>query len=382
MKPFYRPIVYSFDRMGRLLSYPFIDRKGPAGGKVRKVLLIRLDNIGDVLTTTPAIRALRKRYSGAKIDILIRPDTKPLIAHNPDIDRVIVFDSPWLHRSGRLNFIQSLRALSKDPIIGDLRRNDYDLAIEFHTDPRNILLTYLTGAKRRIGHDVRGLGFLLTDIVPWKDHLHIIDRTFLITDYLGAKRQGKDTVLRVGKEDENRADVWIKKNVQGDFICLNPCTGRPNKFWLDDRWAKVADILSKEWGVEIVFTGGKADLSRIANITKMMRDKPKVAAGDLSLGSSAALFKRAKMLIATDTGPLHMARAVGTPVVGLFGPIDPKEWGYNDRTSVSIGHYNECVCKDLPDCVGKDRYLCMRRLTVDEVLGAARGLWKNLKRIR
>ncbi len=379
LKPIYKPFVQVIDFLGSIMFSPFKPKEKIINSDIKSILLIRLDNMGDVLTTTPAIRAIKKGFPNSKIDILIRPATKDLIKNHPAIDKVIEFDSPWLHRSGALNILESFKAFKSNPIISQLRQKHYDLAIEFHTDPRNLLLTYIIGAKRRLGHDVRGLGFLLTDVVPYKKGNHIIERNLLLPEYLDCKAKDKHTDLFLDKPSFTQADRWIEKNIRGQFICINPCTGRPNKFWLDQRWAQVADQLIEKLGITVVFTGAKQDTDRINNIISQMKNRSsaKVAAGSLSLLASAALFKRSKLLLATDTGPLHIAKAMRTPIIGLFGPVDPKEWGYDDKTSITIDKFKDCKCKYLPDCVQEDKYLCMRGISVQEVVEAALKLWKK-----
>ncbi len=377
VKKVYVPLIFIIDFIGHAIFFPFrLFKKRMQINKIKKILIIRLDNIGDILVTTPSIRALREKFKEARIDILVKSYTKDLVKNNPYIDNVIVFDSPWLHRKAKLNPFGSLKFFLKNELIKRLRSEKYDLALEFHTDPRNILLMFLIKARYRLGHAVRGLGFLLTHAVPYKENAHIVDKHAAIVECLGCSVKDKKTDLFI---DAGTA-IKMKKaagKTGNKIICLNPGTGRLNKYWFNERWAKLADYLVERYDLDIAFTGDKNDLKDIDEIMGFMKNRKRcnVFAGKLSLLETSALIKNSRLMVSTDSGPLHLAKAVGTPVVGLYGPVNPVEWGYKDKKSAYVSGFNKCTCKYLPDCIRKtDRYLCMKSISVQDILKAVEGL--------
>lgn len=373
----FKPLLFLIDFIGYTVFFPFsFFRRQIAPARIKKILVIRLDNIGDILVTTPALRALRKRFPNAKIDVLVRPQLKELLQGNLNINKILCLDIPWLHKGGAVNLLDSIKFFfGNHPTIKQLKQERYDLAIEFHTDPRNIFLLWKINATHRIGHAVRGLGFLLTKIVPFAYDTHIIDRHLSIPYALGAEKESQTLDLAIpAKVTQKVKELLVKTNVVSDFVCLNPGTGRVNKFWVNEYWALLADKLIEKYDLQVVFTGGKEDTKDFDEIFKNVKCREKVVSfvGKTSLMECAAVIKQSKLCISTDSGPMHLAKAVGTPVIGLFGPIPPEQWGYKDETSDYVVKKIECSFCDKPDCIRTvDRYLCMRLITVNDVLKKA-----------
>ncbi|MEK6874529.1 MAG: glycosyltransferase family 9 protein, partial [Nanoarchaeota archaeon] len=217
-------------------------------------------------------------------------------------------------------------------------------------------------------------------VVRFRNDIHIIQRNLLITKALGCPNQGIHTQLEITTSAQQETHQFKKKHkLTQPYICINQGTGRTNKFWNVKAWAQVADRLVERYEARIVLTGSNDDIPKNQEIIAAMKHKPIIAAGKLTLAGTAALIKDALLFLSTDTGPLHIAKAVGTPLIGLFGPINPKQWGYNDKVSICFGNYTTCICKDLPDCIRKtDRYLCMQRISVNDVLSKTDILWKRL----
>lgn len=354
----YKPLLFVIDIIGYSLFFwkKFI----PLKRNIRKILVIRLDHIGDVLLTTPVIRALKQKMPGAKIDLLIRPFTKELIITNNQINKIHTLNPPWFNRESA-SFLNLTKFILKNIL-------NYDLVVELHADPRNILLAGLVG-KKIIGYNIRGLGFLLTKSAKYKDKAHILEKNLNIARLIGANSESKIDIF-LEKEDLMFADKIFKRNNIKKAFCIVPGTGRVNKFWFNDRWAKLADYLIKKYNAKIIFLGGKKDNELIKNITKMMKSKNYLnLEGKTTLRGSAAIIKRAKLLVSPDTGPMHMAKSFNIPLVSLFGPVDPKIWGYNDSRSKSVYVRLDCSFCDLPVCHNKtQKNACMAHISVSDVI--------------
>lgn len=355
----YVPFIFIVDAIGYSL---FFWRKLVSFRKksIRRVLIIRLDHIGDVLLTTPVIRALHHGLPAAKIDMLVRPFTKGVIETNSNINKIHVLNPPWFNREPA-NFIGLIRFVFKNFF-------KYDLVVELHADPRNIILASLVG-KYIIGYDIRGFGFLLNKTAVYAAAVkHIIERNLDVVRSIGMDSSSKIDIVLTEK-DIAFADKLL--GVHSKVICLVPSTGRVNKFWYNPRWAVLADYLARKYDAKIIFLGGKEDAPLITGIIKQMKSRNGINLADrTSLRESAAIINKSMLLICPDTGMMHAAKAVGTPCIALFGPVNPKIWGYDDKQNKSVFAKLPCSFCDAPVCWNKKKALCMKSISVATVVDA------------
>ncbi len=320
------PILFLIDIVGYALFFwkKFIPFREP-----KRILLIRLEHVGDVLLTTPAFRALRKRFPKAKIDVLVRDFTAEIVKKNPHGNNVIVWNAPWLSNLGT----KSTRQESKR-VLQSLRRNKYDLAIDFHGDPRNILLGRKV-ARYTVGFGCRGLGFLLNKTVKYGNQ-HVIDRNLSLARALGARVTDKTMELPITAADETFAANALKGTIKA--VCIAPGSGREQKNWIPARWAAVADALIEKNNATVVFTGSKRDATIVHDIVRAMKhaNKTRNVCGKTTLTQLAAVLKRCALVLSPDSGAMHIARAMKTPLIGLFTVENPYEWGYAERQFQNI----------------------------------------------
>jgi ADP-heptose:LPS heptosyltransferase len=317
--PLFWPFLLIVDAIGYLL---FFWLKIARLGEPKRILLIRLEHIGDVLLATPTYRALRKRFPKARIDILVREYTAELVMKNPNIDRVITWNAPWLSKGGSWKGIgQMLRSLNAQR---------YDLAIDFHGEPRNILLGRLC-AKYLVGFGTRGFGFLLNKNVPY-GRKHVIDRLLSLAGAVGAGTRDRKMELPLSAADKKYAQTVVTKHKLTNFACIAPGAGpgRTEKLWFNDRWAELADSLIRK-GTPVVLIGAKREQPMMQDITRRMQEKNLVdLRGEHTITQSAAVMARANLVLSVDAAAMHIARAIGTPSLALFTSEDPREWGYDE----------------------------------------------------
>lgn len=316
----FRPVLFLADVIGYVLFWwlKFLPLKKP-----RRILLIRLEHVGDVLLTTPAFRALRRRFPGARIDVLVRDFASGVLKGNRNVDRVIVWNAPWLSNLGkRDSWSDCLR------VVKALRRERYDLAVDFHGDPRNILLARLV-ARYVAGFGIRGFGFLLNKVVPY-GNVHAIDRNLLLAKSLGADVSDRNMELELSKADIDYARNLLKGRKR--LVCISPGSGRVEKNWIVDRWARLANILIEKHGVSIVFTGSRKDSELVRSISRMVRCREKIfnLCGNTTITQLGAVIRRCSLVIGPDSGTIHVARAMNTPLIGLYTVEDPRIWGYDE----------------------------------------------------
>jgi ADP-heptose:LPS heptosyltransferase len=278
------------------------------------ILLLRLDQLGDFLLTTPLIHSLRTKYPDAKIDLLTRYATKPLAETNKDLSNIHYFDSPWFSLGGNK---ESWRSVWK--LIKTLPK--YDIVIDCHGDPRNILLAFFLG-KFRVGYGCRGFGFLLDKVVPFP-RKYVVERLLDLGRAIGVDKTDTKLHLPLLSSD--------KKVIKKPYITLSPVTVRREKEWPLENWAKVVDNLPHQ----VVLIGGPNDRERLEALQSMCNRKTKNIAGEVNLRQSASVIKEAKLHLGIDTVTAHIAKAVETPAVILYTHEDPKVWSHESQKVLS-----------------------------------------------
>jgi heptosyltransferase-3 len=353
---------------------------------VRRILLVVTLRIGDVLLATPVIRSLRQSWPQAKIDVLVFKGTEGVLLHNPDIDRVLTV-------APRPGFLQHLRL-----VIGLFRR--YDIALTTLLGDRPTLYAWLAGKTRYGMQDgskkERWKQHLLTH---WARFEHIDSHTVLtglgLVDLLGIKRSHEVSVRWDGSDE-----ISVAKAVPFDigteiFAVLHMSPKFAYKMWHRNGWLELADWLAQQ-GVRCVLTGSSdpAELAYVESIYRSMPQGTISMAGKLSLAESGFLISRAKYYVGPDTALTHMAAALGTPTVALFGPSNPVKWGPWPRGySLDRNPYrmkgtqrvnNVVLLQGVADCVpcmqeGCERHNdslsdCLQQLPAARVISAIREL--------
>jgi lipopolysaccharide heptosyltransferase II len=307
------------------------------------ILLVRLRLIGDVVFTTPAIRALRRQYPDAHLSYIVEEEAADVVRHNPHLDDVIVACSP--HAPGRLRADLSL--------VRRLRRQRYDLAIDFHGGPRSSLLTWLSGAPMRIGYDVFGRGWMYTTRVPRPRVLrprHSVVSQWDVLVPLGITPPDPDTDATEMPEDPAAsATVMRRLRAAGieaghTIVVVHVSAGNPFRRWPAASFVELVSRLA-EMDVKrrIILTSGPSDAgaaTAIASDARARLMQPARAAivecGEFNLAELRALIGRAALYIGGDSGPLHVAGTTAVPVVGLYGPTLPvRSQPYRSATLVS-----------------------------------------------
>lgn len=336
-----------------------------------KILIVEVNWLGDVLFSTPAIKALRKKFPDSFIACLIAPRAVEILEGNPYINELIVNDEKGLH-SG---FWGKLR-LAKE-----LRKKKFDLAILFHRSSTRALIAYLAGIPRRVGYATWKRRFLLTEVLsmPEKDSTHRVDYYLDIVKTLGCDSQDRLYEFFTTEEDVRFAQDFLSAEgiARSDFIvCLNPGGNWSPKRWPKENFAGLADKLISGYPVKVVFCGSQNDRELIAEIVSKMSQQPIIAAGRTNLKQLAGIFKRADLVISGDSGPLHIAASLGRDIIGLFGPTSIRVTGPLGRGKIKIMQKDsDCTipCYD-KDC---NNNFCMQKITPEDVLEIIRDTISN-----
>jgi heptosyltransferase-2 len=355
---------------GDLQPIPVTGRIPPS---LRRILIIRTDRIGDMIISTPVIKALRRAYPGAYIAVLVRPYTVSVIRGNPYIDEVIVYDK---------------KTVESDPVsffgfVGYIRSKKFDITLVLHPTNRVHLLAFLAGIPRRVGYD-RKLGWLLTDRLPYtqvQGKRHQRDYMLDIIRHIGIEPGDLSYDIPVDPEAERWArDLFEKEGLSADtkVAVLNPGASCPSKIWPAAGYAAVGDYLAGRLGFKVIVLGGPQalDVKTCRDVIAAMKIKPLDLAGKVDIPQTASLFRRVHLVISADTGPMHIASAVSVPLVVIFGRnqagLSPLRWGPVNANSRVLHRNVGCVKCLAHDCT-RD-FACLKAITVEDVIAVVRSL--------
>ncbi|MBI3608040.1 MAG: putative lipopolysaccharide heptosyltransferase III [Nitrospirae bacterium] len=326
-------------------------------GAPRRILIVKLRYLGDVVLLSPVVRALREAYPAAEIGALVNAGTEAMLDGNPNVDRIFIRGRSW---RGQLRLVHDLRAFRPD------------LAIDLTDGDRAALLTRLSGAPRRLGFNDEGRwrGRLYTEVVRADSkHLHAIDYHLAPLAHLGLSVAARPPELFLREEEDRAATDWLATvgvRPARPFVVIHPGARFWFKQWPLDRVAALADRIQEIEGYPVVVLGGTKERPDLASIHDAMRTPFRTTEGRVSVRIVAAIIRRARLFIGNDNGPMHIATAVGTPVVALFGSSDPRVWG-------PWGEGHRVIYKQVPcsPCAhtGCDQgpQNCMRLISIEEV---------------
>jgi predicted lipopolysaccharide heptosyltransferase III len=359
----------------------------------RRILIMRLGAYGDILMGTPLLAALRAAYPDAYLTWMAGPTETQAIDANPYIDEVIVWDGAYIRSAWRHGRVGPaiVRSVS---LLRELRRRRYDAFISLQPEEWPLLLRAVGAAQnigvfntfaRHWGEERNPHYQTLYTQAYSRPELHRIDQYLAVLEAFGLPKPA-DPCLSIGytAEDKAASDSFLAAHGNGesdDFIVVAPLTTWPTKCWAADRYAALGDALAKAHGCRIVLIGTAKEGETLAQIASAMSVPAAVAAGSLTFRQSAALIARSRLLVSGDTGPMHVAAAVGTPQVALFGATSPLWYGPRTERSISLLHEVPCGPCDKKECsqTGADYLRCLDLITVGEALAAAGRLLAGVK---
>ena len=350
------------------------------------ILLIRPDHLGDLLFATPAIRALRAALPQVYIACLVGPWSKAVLRNNPHLDEVMTCPFPGFTRRPKPSPLQPYSLLWR--YARWLRARRFDLAVVLRFDHWwGALLAYLAGIPRRVGYDVAEVRPFLTEAVPYVPGRHEVEQNLaLVERAAGCELPMADSPLEFHLTAEDRAfaeGFLTERGVRkGDLlVCVHPGAGAPVKLWREAAWAQVGDALAQRYGAKIILTGSAGERPLCEAIARRMAAEPIVAAGETTLGGLAALMARSRLVLGVDSGPLHLAVAVGAPTVHLYGPVDSRTfgpWGDPARHVVITSNMDCIPCNRLDYAPEElDEHPCVRNIPAERVLEAAERLLRS-----
>jgi len=333
--------------------------------KQKRILIVNVNWLGDVLFSTPLIRALRQKYPNAYVACMVIPRCREVLEHNPRIDELLVYDEEDAHKgvAGKLKFIS------------ELHKKNFSEAIILHRSLTRTLLVALAKVPKRIGYYTKKRGFLLTEkpLVP-DSQIHRIDLFCELGEKVGVEVKERAPEFYIKDEDRKFIENYLKGFGIGPadkVAVLNPGGNWMPKRWPVESFAKLAAGLVKELGFSVVISGAKKDKPLARDIARLSGVKVSCACGETTLKELGALMERAELIISNDSGPLHVAAAMGQPLIGLFGPTSPDITGPRGRGRICILQ-KDVSCK-IPcyklNCADNR---CMKAISAEDVFECVR----------
>lgn len=339
---------------------------------VHNILVVSSTAIGDTLLSTPAIHAVRRRFPDAKIVAHFNADNMELFENNPDVDEIIPY------YGGYKRFWRTVRKL---------RRHRFDLALIFHgNEPQATPMAYLSGARFIVKlPNTSRYRFLLSNsdrVHTWEDFPHGVDQRLRVAELVGCRVEDKRMVLPLAEREEAAVTRFMQSHELAPstpLVGFQVAASTVSRMWFADQFIALGRRIAEEYpDVRIVITGSPREAPYARKIAAAIGASAVVAAGELRLKQVPRLIRSLRLLVTGDTGIMHLAIAVGTPVVALFAAVDARLSGpyYDQARHTVIQKYRTCV-----PCVGKrcTYQICMGNITVDEVFDAvARTLQRPL----
>jgi len=338
---------------------------------VQRILVVKLSSIGDVVHSLPVLAALRRRFPRAFISWAVGPAAADIVTDSPYLDEALIVGGA--DRGPHAVGVPPLSAPRR--LAHALRQRRFDLTLDMQGLFRSALLARLTGAPRRVGfRNLQEGAFLLNNLclVPDRRDCHAVEGYLGFARALGAPAEPLD--FTIATSDDDRAAVERLLGSGSNIAALVPGARWPSKRWPPARFAAVADALAGEFGATVAVTGAAEDGPIAREIASAARAPVLDLTGRTTLKQLAEVFRRCRVVIANDTGPMHIAAAVGAPTVALFGPTDARRLGpYGDGNATVAADLSCAPCRRRQCAPLK----CMGSIQPARVLEAVRRVIRN-----
>ncbi|HPQ43699.1 MAG TPA: glycosyltransferase family 9 protein [Syntrophales bacterium] len=336
---------------------------------IRRILIFRLDGLGDLILSTAALREIRKGFPKAEITLVVGPWSAGIADCIPFYDRLIVHDHflfSVFRGNRRTNLNEEL------DFIKTLRSGRYDIGIDLRGDLLSIIPLFLSAASFRFAKDTRGGGFLLTHPINGGCG-HAKDEPLRLVETLGVAVADRETELTIPVKDVQYIEEYlVEKGIEDkdSVIVIAPSALYRWRAWPPEKFARVAALLAENDNCAVILLGSREDRYMLDAIRSLAGPTIINSSGELTLSQVAALIKRSSLFIGNDSGLMHIAAAVKTPMIQLFGPGEPEKFGYRSDTNIVLMKgdcpYHPC---DQRRCRYQDHW-CMDQISVEDVMNA------------
>ena len=335
---------------------------------VRNILIIRSAYIGDVVMTVPILKPMRERFPHARISFLTSTAAKPILQNNPHLDEIVTYNPFWFYSAKKREYLEFIKGM---------RKRVFDLVIEARGDIRELLfLVAPLRTKYKVSYAVGGGRYLLTHVVPYQRLMHKVEYHLNIAKYLGCRIDGIEWGVYLTAEEKNKVKAIMRSyKIQQPFISAHPGSRLPLKMWPSERCAILYDKIIEKYGMPLVILSSPEEREMVDHIVRSMKHKPITLAGSLGLREMAGVLSESALFICNDSAPMHIAAAMKTPTVAIFGPSKSRETGpYGTNCRVVEKDFPCRFSCDENVCRHRVYHECMQAITPEDVYSAAADL--------
>lgn len=331
---------------------------------IKNILIIRTAYIGDIIMTIPILKPIKDRFPNSRITFLASKGGVEILKGNPYIDRLLPFNPFWFYKSSFREYIKFIK---------ELKRKNYDIIIEARGDIRDILfLVFPLKSKVKLSYGFGGGAYCLTHVVPFKNIKHRIEYHLDLISSLNCDTSRLEWGIYLTEAEENRTSEILNENgIKKPFVSAHPGSRLPLKIWEIDRYAETFDSIISKYNMPLAILGADSEMSIVSGIKNKMKNNPVILAGKLSLRELAGVIGRSRLFISNDSAPMHIASAMKTPTVAIFGPSKSIETSpYGNQYNVVEKSFECRYNCDENSCFNNNFHLCMRSIQVNDVTKA------------
>jgi heptosyltransferase I len=348
---------------------------------LKSIAIIKLGSIGDVIHTLPVSYILRNNFPNSRIDWIIEKKSLEILKGNTYIDNIIVIDTKSM-RQNLFNF-DNIKSIKK--LLRYFSNINYDIVFDFQGLSKSGLIAYLTGSKKKVGFnpsDCREwLNPFFMDVKAPKvqDKTHVVDKNLNLLKFIGINTYPVNFPLTIHNEDEIPIDNFFKEHniTSNDFIvAIDPSAGWKTKCIDLSLLAKVCDYLELSWSCKVILIWGPGEYDKANKIREESFSKPEILC-KTTLKSLAAFLKKCNLMISPDTGPLHLAAALGVRCIGIFGPTCPYKNGPYGEDNLVVSKFVDCAPCYKRKC---DDIKCINSIKFDDITEKIDFALKHLKK--
>lgn len=331
------------------------------------IMVVELFGIGDFVMACSTYQAIRTKYPHARIVLLTTPKLRSLVCDCPYFDEIIYFDCPWPSQNGyRFDIKKIVSSISQ------IRNKNVDLAIDLRGDLRNILFMFFAGCRYSVAYGIGFGGFLLTNKIPFNKNIrHQVDQNLNLARFLGAKIESPEPRLLWIKDDKEYLTKLLKSighNPQEIIVAVHPGAIWPERRWPVAKFQELTRKLSRILNVKVLLIASSQEVQLIEEIKSAATNVHCVITRDIN--KLVIVLRQCHMLVCNDSAPMHIATAVGTPVIALFGPQEPALHGPYGNNNVTLRYKVQCSpC--IQNVCQRPQNSCMDNIKVGQVYESA-----------
>ncbi|MFC1714591.1 glycosyltransferase family 9 protein [Candidatus Poribacteria bacterium] len=358
-----------------LVNLAFYRRKDLASAEIRRIAVIKLDHIGDVILSIPAVANLRAHFPQAYIAMVVKSSSESVARYIPYVDKILCYDARYFDRSRGGKMLDLSRGMR---FARDMRNREFDLIVDLRGSFASLLFAMIAKSEHRVDRGTYLIQRKSGKISPSSEHEAEVNLDILAR--AGVPIRLREMFLELEKADLDSVESLLRGDgelgLRSPVVVIHPGGPASLKRWSAERYAQLACELMREYSVRIVLVGGKGEKQIARSIVSQMNKQAIDLSGRTTLGQLAAVFRKANLFIGNDSGPMHLAAACGTKVIGLFGPTSPQRFRPYGDNCIALRMETDC-----PPCMREEckisEYRCIDTISVDDVMDTVRQMFPH-----